>query len=73
MKRYLFVLLLVGILAVLLVACQDPQNTIAGPESTDTSSSAEVTTTTPTTTLDTLAEEKRAEIDALMKKDIADI
>ena len=71
MKRYLFVLLLVGILAVLLVACQDPQNTIAGPESTDTSSSAEVTTTTPTTTLDTLAEEKRAEIEALMKKDIA--
>lgn len=81
MKRCLFMAVLVCLLALLFVACGDAVTT-TDPSTTQTLSPSESaqtttasknteTTTASVTTDDTVNEAKRAELEALMKKDIA--
>ena len=73
MKRYLLLLLLICLVCVALVACSQ-ENTSESSDSQEeppVSSSTVATSTAPISTLDTLGEEKRAEIQALVKKDVA--
>ena len=72
MKRCLFLAVLLCLLALLFVACGDTVST-TDPITTqkgESSGNNETTTTASVTTEDTVNEAKRAELEALMKKDI---
>ena len=73
MKRYLFVLLLLSLCAVLFVACGVSDDSTAPDTTTNLPGVTNDPTDTnaPSTTIDTLSDEKRTELEAQMKKDIA--